>query len=159
VEPFARIAQRVILSGPPHEGVFEADGHRIRVSPSARIAFAKAKDPFTSLNQVGADAIMAYEASRREPDGTLVADALEFRRNEAEPGERELWKRLEMDLKEPDFDRHKSGGLRIYRRYYEMSRTLKRSATSARSGAGWCPRISATCLTRPPRRFRSGSMW
>jgi hypothetical protein len=151
-----RVEGRVILSEGPRDGIIAADGHRLRLLPSTRVLFAQPGP--ASLDQVGPDVVLRYKASHREPDGTMAADEVELRSNQQEPGERELLKRLEMQLNEPDFERHKPGGLRVYRSlYYEI--IANREAQQYMDELGWSlvPRyqreIAADAPTRIPFKF------
>ncbi len=121
VEPFAKLGQTTILSRPAQNGLLRADGRRIRIGPATRIIFSKTKQPLASVEEAGPGTAMVYEASGRDPDGTVIADQVEFRRMETSKGERDLWKSIRMEIKDPDVDRHRPGSVRLYRsEYYEI---------------------------------------
>lgn len=125
LDQFKPVKQTAILSQPPAgveqveqgwSGTFLVDGQRIQVTPQTKVLFKltnrekklakKAKqpedeglfEPLRSLADVATGMAMRYEG-RRELDGTIVADRVEFARNDFESGEKKIWDSLKISTK------------------------------------------------------------
>lgn len=68
--------------------------------------------PLRTLKDVGVGMTMTYEGTE-QPDGTVLAKRVVFRRNELEKGEAGLWKWLKVKEKPSDFVAGKPGELKI----------------------------------------------
>jgi len=139
-EQFKRLKQTAILSQPPAgvertddgwTGTFLVDGRRIAVTPQSQIVFkltsrekklvkttsVNAEEeglfvPLKSLADVTTGMAMTYDG-RRRADGTIVAERVEFTRNELEPGEKRMWESLTIGSQPSTSARGLAGELQI----------------------------------------------
>lgn len=121
-------------------GLIAADGRRIRIEPETKLVFKlnkseqkNAKDkqktdkqktdkqetnateevvPLKSLEDVGPGTTITYHG-REQADGTVMANLVEFQRNELEKGERDLWKQIKVQEKPFVFEERKPGELKV----------------------------------------------
>ena len=112
-------------------GTFLVDGQRIQVTPKTRVLFKltsrekklekKAKEtaadeggfePLRSLADVTSGMAMTYEGTR-DRTGTIVADRVEFARNDLEPGEKKMWDSLKVTTKPFNAAQALAGELKI----------------------------------------------
>jgi hypothetical protein len=140
MEQFKPQKQTAILSQPPAgvervdngwTGMFLVDGQRIQVTAHTQVLFkptsrekklakkakTNAKDeglfePLRSLSDVTTGMAMTYEG-RRIADGTLVADRVEFTRNDLEPGEKKMFDSLKVSTKPFNAAQALAGELKI----------------------------------------------
>jgi hypothetical protein len=103
-------------SGSGWEGEIRADGERIRVLPTTLVTMKpnraereKQKDatpdespPLMSIEALNLDTFVRYEGTRTA-DGKMDAAKIEFEHGELEPGEAKMWKKLEPQVKNPDY--------------------------------------------------------
>lgn len=70
--------------------------------------------PLQSLTEIQPGDVMNYEG-KVDSDGAILAERVEFMRNDLEKGEASLWKSLKVNEKAPDFQSLKPGELKIDR--------------------------------------------
>jgi len=68
--------------------------------------------PLKSLDEVGPGTTITYHG-REQADGTVLANLVEFQRNELEKGERNLWKQIKVKEKPFVFEEQKPGELKV----------------------------------------------
>ena len=140
MEQFRPQKQTAILSQPPAgvehadegwAGTFLVDGQRIQVTPHTQVLFkltsrekklakkTKANteenglfEPLKALADVTTGMAMTYEG-RRNADGTIIADRVEFTRNDLEPGEKKMWDSLKVSTKPFNAAQALAGELKI----------------------------------------------
>jgi hypothetical protein len=117
----------IVRSASGWTGTFFADGERIRVSPNTKMSLklnsepddsngAKAEAvvrPLASIEEITPGMLMTYEGLRDPESGVILADRVEFARNEFEKGEQDLWNRSMVRLKSPDLVAEKPGELTV----------------------------------------------
>ena len=69
-------------------------------------------EPLTSLADVGPGTVMTYHG-REQSDGSVLATSVEFRHNEMEDGERDLWKQIKVKEELYNFESGKPGELKV----------------------------------------------
>jgi Domain of unknown function (DUF5666) len=118
-------------------GIFFVNGQRIQVTPETKVLFKltnlekkvaksanrKAKEdvtetddnfrPLSSLAEITSGMMMTYEGRRDIETGRILADRVEFSKNDFEKGEERLWKRLKVKVKPGDVLGFKPGELSI----------------------------------------------
>src|SRR5262249_39881851 len=118
-------------------GIFFVNGQRIQVTPETKVLFKltnlekklaksakknlteKETDnedsfrPLYSLAEVTSGMMMTYEGRRDIETGRILAERVEFSRNDFEKGEERLWKRLNVKVKPGDALGFKPGELSI----------------------------------------------
>lgn len=113
------------------EGEVRADGERIRVLPATLVTIKPSKSeqkklkgaasqessPLTPLDALNLDTFVRYEGTRTT-EGKINAAKIEFEHGELEPGEAKLWKRLEPDVKAPDYSNFIPGQLKMHNCVY-----------------------------------------
>ena len=128
LEQFRKLKNTVVLAQPPSGGLvrsengwagtFDADGQRIRLSPESKVSFKLTSEPterktpgsektdsetdtLASLQDIKAGMLMTYTGVR-DASGMILADSVEFARNDFEKGEQDLWNRSMVRFKSPD---------------------------------------------------------
>jgi len=113
-------------SGSGWSGQIRTDGERIQVSPATAVTIKPNKSeqeksksaashepvPLTSLNPLNLDTFVRYEGTRNA-DGTIDAAKVEFEHAELAPGEAKLWKKLEPDVKNPNYSNFTPGEFKM----------------------------------------------
>jgi Zn-dependent protease with chaperone function len=118
-------------------GIFFVNGQRIQVTPETKVVFRltgnekntaedarkraeknpEASDsdfrPLSALTEISAGMLMTYEGKRDAETGGILADRVEFSKNEFEKGEELLWKQLNVRLKPGIFQSFSLGELSI----------------------------------------------
>lgn len=103
-------------SGSGWEGEIRADGERIRVLSTTSVTIkpnqserksgkgdeADRPMPLDVRNELNLDMFVRYEGTRNA-DGRIDAAKVELEHEEMEPGEAKLWKKLDPDVKPPDY--------------------------------------------------------
>ena len=121
--------------GQTWSGTFFADGQRVLVTPTTLVTFkankhetkqlkksAEAADeggPLTSLDQVNLNTFMHYEGLR-QPDGSVLANKVQFEHAELESGEEKMWSHLNPKIKDPDYMSLRPGELRLEKTKYKL---------------------------------------
>jgi hypothetical protein len=114
------------------KGEILADGERIDVQPTTSVTLklnrteakkssghaAPEAPPLATLNEIDLDTFVHYEGTRG-PDRAIDAVKVEFQHSELEPGEAKMWKRLEPEVKSPDYSRFVPGTLKMHGCVYE----------------------------------------
>jgi hypothetical protein len=128
LEQFRTLQNTAVLTRPPAglvksgngwTGTFFADGQRIRVSPDTKVSLKLSStetvdnDLLTSLEEVSAGMLMTYEGVRDVETGMILADRVEFARNEFEKGEQDLWNRSLVRFRAADSLSDKPGELTV----------------------------------------------
>jgi hypothetical protein len=140
LDQFRKLKQTVVLSSKPEKlervgenwrALIFAGGRRVRIEPTTKVEFmlskteqedvarsAKEKDAsgqlhtLTSLNEVGANVLMTFEGMVA-PDGTVMAERVEFQRNEREKTKEDIWKMFKAKVKTPHDQEHKPSTLKV----------------------------------------------
>jgi hypothetical protein len=140
LDQFRKLRQTVVLDRKPESlervgenwrAVLWAGGRRLRIEPTTKVEFrlskieqedvarsAKEKETsgrlhtLSSLEEVGPNVLLTFEGAVR-PDGTVLAERAEFRRNEREKNEEGLWKMFKAKVKTPRDDEQKPSTLKI----------------------------------------------
>jgi Peptidase family M48 len=113
-------------------GEIRADGERIRVLPTASITIKPNKSEYqkltdgaahkasqlTTLDALNLDTFVRYEGTRNV-DGKIDAAKIEFEHAELEPGEARLWKRLEPEVRPPDYSNLEPGEFKTRGCFYQ----------------------------------------
>jgi Zn-dependent protease with chaperone function len=73
----------------------------------------------TSLSDIGPGTVMTYHG-REQADGSVLATRVEFRRNEMEKGERELWRQIKVREEPFNLDSGKPGELKVASDKYKV---------------------------------------
>jgi Peptidase family M48/Domain of unknown function (DUF5666) len=117
-------------SGSGWEGEIRADGERIHVLPATVVTIKSnrserksSKDeaadrPLDSVDVLNLDTFVRYQGTRNT-DGKVDAAKVEFEHEEFEPGEAKLWKKLNPDVKPPDYSSLVPGELKMHNCVYE----------------------------------------
>ncbi|HKQ99195.1 MAG TPA: DUF5666 domain-containing protein, partial [Pyrinomonadaceae bacterium] len=141
VDQFRKLKQTVVLSSRPERvervgenwrAQFFAGGRRVRIEPTTKVEFklsraeqedversAKEKQAdgklhtLSSLEEVGPGVLMTFEGLVA-PDGTILAERAEFRRNEREKNEEGLWKMFKATVKPPRPGEEKPSILKVH---------------------------------------------
>jgi Peptidase family M48/Domain of unknown function (DUF5666) len=122
-------------SGSGWEGEVRTDAERIRVLPTTAVTIKPNRSerekqkgdvsreptasPLASLDELNLDTFVRYEGTRK-PDGSIDAVKIEFEHAELEPGEAKLWKKLEPEVKVPDYSSLVPGELKMRDCVYEF---------------------------------------
>jgi Peptidase family M48/Domain of unknown function (DUF5666) len=113
-------------SGSGWVGEIRADGERIRVSPTTLVtikpnqmerkkqngAASEQPSPLTSDDVLNLDTFVRYEGTRAA-NGQIDAARVEFEHGELEPGEAKMWKKLQPEVKNPDYASFVPGTFRM----------------------------------------------
>jgi len=100
VQQFEKVIQTAILPESPSgiekssegwTGVFFVDGQRIEVTPETKVVFKLTSGesefrPLDSLEEILPGMLMTYEGKRDMETGKIMADRVEFSRNDVEEG-------------------------------------------------------------------------
>jgi Peptidase family M48 len=127
LQQFRKLKNTAVLAEPPvglvragngWTGTLVADGQHIRVSPQTKVSFKTGDQPqkvpgseeiddgtvaVDSFQYITAGMLMTYEGVRDTASGIILADRVEFARNEFEKGEQDLWTRSMVRFKSADF--------------------------------------------------------
>jgi len=109
------------------EGEVRADGETIRLLPATLVAIKPSKSeqkkqkgaaspessPLTPLDALNLDTFVRYEGIHTT-EGKIIATRVEFEHGKLEPGEAKLWKRLEPDVKAPDYSNFIPGQFKMH---------------------------------------------
>jgi len=140
-----RIRRTALLEAPPAlaqkdfswEGELHADGQTITVAPTTIVTIKPntlerksqrgKKDnevdlegvKLTSLDSLNLDTFLHYEG-KRQADGTIKADKVEFEHGEVENGEAKMLKHLEPKVKDPDYLALAPGELKMHWKKYKI---------------------------------------
>lgn len=140
LDQLRRLKQTVVLSskierieriGDGWRAVLFAGGRNVKIEPSTRVEFglsnaeredlkrsAKAVEgsgklhTLSSLEEIVPGNLMTFEG-RVAPDGSVLAERVEFRRNELEKNEEALWKLYRAKIKTPRADEKKPATLKV----------------------------------------------
>jgi hypothetical protein len=127
LEQFRSIKQTAFVTRPPEalirvdqswNGQIAADGQRIVVTPQTLVVFKPTSrekklakedkkgdseesefEPLASLDQVTIGMAMTYEGRRDRDTGAILAERVEFSRNDLDEGEAKLWRSLKLEVK------------------------------------------------------------
>lgn len=75
--------------------------------------------PLDAAEKLDLDTWVHYEGSR-QPDGSILASKIEFKKAELEPGEAKMWKQLNPKVKDPNYSSFKSGELKVAGGKYKL---------------------------------------
>lgn len=114
-------------SGSGWEGEIRADGEKIHVLPATLVTLKPNKSeqeklkgarahepvPLTSVDSLNLDTFVHYEGTRTVT-GTIDATKIEFEHAELAIGEAKLWKRVEPDVKNPDYSSFTPGEFKMH---------------------------------------------
>ena len=120
-------------NGSGWEGEVRADGERIRVLPATLVTIkpnkseqkklkgapSRESSPLMALDALNLDTFVRYEGTRTS-EGKIDAAKIEFEHGELEPGEAKLWKRLDPDVKAPDYSNFIPGQFKMHDCAYEF---------------------------------------
>ena len=118
----AQVPEGIQLLDGTWAGELRADGQVIRVTNATKVLFKPTKrekklaeqrkkgskntdvedenlEPLTSLDQVTLGMAMTYEGKRDRDTGKIIAERIEFSRNDLENGEAKMWKSLKTSTK------------------------------------------------------------
>ena len=150
LDQFRTLKNTTLLARPPEgvqklengwQGVFWADGRRIRIEPATQVLFEMNKgekkavaksakkdkddakkaetadefagtEPLKDIADVKAGMFVTYEG-KEQSDGTVTASRIVFMKNEMEKGELNFWKSLKLKEKAPNFAESNPGELSI----------------------------------------------
>lgn len=150
-------------------GTFYADGRRIRVEPATSVRFKLTKaekkeiakrekearkqsgekrpegkqpeedsDALRSLSDVRPGMMIEYEG-QEQPDGSVLADRIEFKRNERDRAEKYFWGQAEVKDYAPNYLAGKPGSVKVGEAWYKTLPNKEVQEYVARIGHGLVP--------------------
>ena len=108
---FERFREKAVVTTIEDNGLLRAGGRRVRLDGDSKVVFGKTLE-IGSLEDVRAGMMLTYQASAEDDGGTIDVESVEFQRNETSGGEQNYRKSLKVKVTEPDFERHRAGGVR-----------------------------------------------
>jgi hypothetical protein len=154
-DPLGRVRLTAVVSEAPRAGLLKADGRRLRIGLDTQVSFTKWGDAPETLGEVRAGISVSYEASRRDRDGAVLADRVEFHRNDTSGAEHTFLKDLKIEVREPDFERNRPGGVRFQRRnYFEIIPNLEIQRYITDLGMRLVPAYQRAARDNDPAKIR-----
>jgi hypothetical protein len=169
---FRKFRNTAVLMGPPTGLVRNGNGwtgtlfadERIQVSPDTKVSFKEAEEidndnlrlpSLTSLQGINAGMLITYEGVRDLESGMILADSVEFSRNEFDKGEQDLWFRSMVRFKAGDPSNLKPDELTVPGvGKYKVVPSEEVQAYVTKVGRSLVPRYALTSAATDPSRFR-----